>query len=31
MMPEMDGYEVLGNLKKELDLEYIPVILLSAN
>jgi len=30
MMPEMDGYEVLGNLKKELDLEYIPVILLSA-
>jgi len=30
MMPEMDGYEVLGNLKKELELEYIPVILLSA-
>jgi len=30
MMPEMDGYEVLGNLKKEWDLEYIPVILLSA-
>ena len=30
MMPEMDGYEVLKKLKKNLDLESIPVILLSA-
>src|SRR5471030_1609892 len=30
MMPEMDGYEVLKRLKENLDLEPIPVILLSA-
>ena len=30
MMPDMDGYEVLKKLKKNLDLEPIPVILLSA-
>ena len=30
MMPEMDGYEVLSNLKKERNLGNIPVILLSA-
>lgn len=30
MMPEMDGYEVLKNIKKNPDLEHIPVILLSA-
>jgi putative two-component system response regulator len=30
MMPEMDGYEVLSKLKKNPDLEHIPVILLSA-
>lgn len=30
MMPEMDGYEVLKKLKKNQDLEHIPVILLSA-
>ena len=30
MMPEMDGYEVLKKLKENLDLEPIPVILLSA-
>ena len=30
MMPEMDGYEVLKKLKKNIDLESIPVILLSA-
>ena len=30
MMPEMDGYEVLKSIKKNEDLEHIPVILLSA-
>ncbi|BCZ47170.1 response regulator [Clostridium gelidum] len=30
MMPEMDGYEVLKKLKKNQNLETIPVILLSA-
>jgi putative two-component system response regulator len=30
MMPEMDGYEVLKKLKENPNLEYIPVILLSA-
>lgn len=30
MMPEMNGYEVLINLKKKKNLEHIPVILLSA-
>jgi len=30
MMPEMDGYEVLKKLKENPDLDYIPVILLSA-
>jgi putative two-component system response regulator len=30
MMPEIDGYEVLKKLKKNPDLEHIPVILLSA-
>jgi putative two-component system response regulator len=30
MMPEIDGYEVLSKLKKNPDLEHIPVILLSA-
>jgi len=30
LMPEMDGYEVLKKLKKNPDLEPIPVILLSA-
>ena len=30
MMPEMDGYEVLNKLKRNPDLEHIPVILLSA-
>ncbi|MDR3594537.1 two-component system response regulator [Clostridium sp.] len=30
MMPEMDGYEVLQKLKKNQELNHIPVILLSA-
>lgn len=30
MMPEMNGYEVLKNIKSECTLEHIPVILLSA-
>jgi Response regulator containing a CheY-like receiver domain and an HD-GYP domain len=30
MMPEMDGYDVLKAIKKNPDLEHIPVILLSA-
>lgn len=30
MMPEMDGYEVLERLKKDLQLRHIPVIMISA-
>ena len=30
MMPDIDGYEVLQRIKKKPNLEYIPVILLSA-
>ena len=30
LMPEMDGYDVLRRIKKNLNLEHIPVILLSA-
>src|SRR5665647_1124275 len=31
VMPEMDGYDVLRTIKKNPELEHIPVILLSAN
>ena len=30
MMPEMDGYEVLGRIKSDSRLEHIPVIMISA-
>src|SRR5665648_245651 len=30
-MPEMDGYDVLKTIKKNPELEHIPVMLLSAN
>jgi DNA-binding response OmpR family regulator len=30
MMPEMDGYQVLEHLKKDLQLRHIPVIMISA-